>query len=308
MSSRTASDQHGPLLPQDTAARYEFVTSADGTRIAYRAFGQGGPGVVLLHGSMETSFNHIRLATELADTFTVYVPDRRGRGRSGPHGDEYGLEREVEDVRALLAATGATRVFGVSAGGVVALETARATPAVRKVVLYEPALLAAGGPIGFDWIGRFDREIASGDTAAAMVTSMIGLRLGPPVLRLMPRRLLASLTEMLMKSEDKKAKPDDVTMRMLAPSVRYEGQLIAETVGTISKYASVQAEVLLLGGSKGLAWLKPSLTELERTLPTVERIEYAGLDHGGSSDVTKANPKGKPELVAKDMRRFYAEG
>jgi hypothetical protein len=187
----------------------------------------------------------------------------------------------------------------------VAIETARVEPSVQNVVLYEPALVPAPSPIDFDWIGRFDQELAAGKTSAALVTSMIGLRLGPPVLSIMPRRLLAALTEMLMKSEDKKAAPEDITMRKLAPSVRYEGQLLSEAAGTAERYSTVQARVLLLGGSKGLAWLKPCLADLERILPNVERIEYAGLDHGGSSDVTKANPKGKPELVAKDMHRFF---
>jgi pimeloyl-ACP methyl ester carboxylesterase len=307
MAAKIASDPHESTHPAGAASPFEFVTSADGTRIAYRRFGRG-PALVLLHGSMETSSNHIRLAQELAEGFTVYVPDRRGRGRSGPHGPEYALGREVEDVRALLTATAATKLFGVSAGGVVALETARVVPAVRKLVLYEPALLGQGAPISFDWIARFDTEMAAGDVAAALVTSMIGLRLGPPVLKVVPRRLLVSLTRKLMKSEDAKAKPGEVTMRMLAPSVRYEGRLLEEAAGTVSGYAGLQAKVLLLGGAKGLPWLKPSLAELARTLPSVERIEYPGLDHGGSSDVTKANPKGRPEVVAKDMRRFLAEG
>jgi pimeloyl-ACP methyl ester carboxylesterase len=306
MASNITPEHDGLAEKQDVPGGFTFVASADGTRIAYRRYGQG-PAVLLLHGSMETSFNHIRLAEELAGTFTVCVPDRRGRGQSGPYGDAYSLAREVEDVAAVQADSGATRIFGVSAGGLVALEAARVLPALQQAVLYEPAVLAASAPISFDWISRFDREIAAGNPAAAMVTSMIGLRLGPPVLSVIPRRFLASLTERLMRSEGKKAKPGDVTMRMLAPSVRYEGQLLAEAMGTTAKYADVQARVLLLSGSKGLSWLKPSLADLAETLPRVERIEYSGLDHGGSSDVTKANPKGKPELVATDMRRFFAE-
>src|SRR5215471_8222941 len=82
------------------------VISRDGTRIGYRQVGRG-PGLVLLHGSMQSSASHATLATTLADTFTVYLPDRRGRGRSGPAGDRYGMAREVEDVDALLTRTGA---------------------------------------------------------------------------------------------------------------------------------------------------------------------------------------------------------
>ncbi len=60
------------------------VASTDGTRIGYLRLGRG-PAVVLLHGSNESARSHTQLARALADTFTVYLPDRRGRGMSGPH-------------------------------------------------------------------------------------------------------------------------------------------------------------------------------------------------------------------------------
>ena len=59
------------------------VISGDGTTIGYRRFGTG-PALVLLHGSMSSGAHHTELARLLADTFTVYVGDRRGRGLSGP--------------------------------------------------------------------------------------------------------------------------------------------------------------------------------------------------------------------------------
>ena len=60
------------------------VPSADGTTIGYLRVGQG-PAVVILHGSNESARSHTQLALGLADDFTVFMPDRRGRGRSGPH-------------------------------------------------------------------------------------------------------------------------------------------------------------------------------------------------------------------------------
>jgi hypothetical protein len=66
-----------------------------------------------------------------------------------------------------------------------------------------------------------------------MITSMYGLELAPPFFKIMPRRLLASLTEAAMKSEEKKAAPDAITMRKLAPTIHYEGVLIAEMAGTV---------------------------------------------------------------------------
>src|SRR5215469_7975959 len=112
-----------PQSPTTGPAPYTigYVTSRDGTTIGYRQLGHG-PGVVLLHGAMESAQSHMQLAMALANTFTVYVPDRRGRGLSGPFGSHYGMQREIEDLDALLAKSGAHNVFGVSAGGLICLE------------------------------------------------------------------------------------------------------------------------------------------------------------------------------------------
>ena len=90
-----------------------FVTAKDGTTIGYRQLGHG-PGLVLLHGMMESAQSHMQLAEALADTFTLYLPDRRGRGISGPYGKDYSVQKAVEDMDALLTKTGTHYVFGVS--------------------------------------------------------------------------------------------------------------------------------------------------------------------------------------------------
>jgi hypothetical protein len=109
-----------------------------------------------------------------------------------------------------------------------------------------------------------------------------------------------------MRSEDKKAASDTVTMRKLAPTVRYEGVLLAEMAGTVATFAAVPADVLSLGGSKGPPFLKPALDALAQTLPHSQRVEFPGLDHGGSSDASGTNPGGgKPEIVAEEIRRFF---
>ena len=91
------------------------VTSRDGTTIGYRRVGDG-PGLVVLHGAMESSSSHLQLAEALADRFTVYLPDRRGRGLSGPYPAAYTVRTDIEDMDALLTTTGARQVFGVSSG------------------------------------------------------------------------------------------------------------------------------------------------------------------------------------------------
>ena len=115
------------------------VTSRDGTPIGYLKTGRG-PAVVIMHGSMESARSHTLLARALADDFTVYLPDRRGRGLSGPHRPDHSVRTEVEDLQAVLAESGAQLVFGVSAGGLVVLEAARTLPGIRMIAVYEPAL------------------------------------------------------------------------------------------------------------------------------------------------------------------------
>lgn len=99
------------------------VTSYDCTVIGYHQSGSG-PGVILLHGGANASQNYSMLAAALSDTFTVYVPDRRGRGLSGPFGDNYGTQNEIEDIEAILNKTHAHNVFGLSTGALIALQAA----------------------------------------------------------------------------------------------------------------------------------------------------------------------------------------
>lgn len=280
------------------------VTSRDGTTISYRQLGHG-PGVVMLHGAMESAQSHMQLAAALADAFTVYLPNRRGHGMSGPYGAGYSIQKEVEDLDALLTATGSHYVFGVSAGGLICLQAALTLPAIHKVALYEPALIV-NGSVSTAFLTRYDREIAQGKVAAALVTGMLGAKMGPPMLNVMPRWLLESFTSKAMAQEDKTAKAGDVTMRKLAPTLHYDFQIVTEMAETLERFRAVQTDVLLLGGTKSPKYLKVALDSLEKVLPHVQRIEFPGLDHGGSSDASNTNRGGKPELVAQALRPFFA--
>ena len=132
------------------------VVSADGTTIAYCERG-AGPGVVLVHGAMQASQNFTRLAEALSPSFRVYVPDRRGRGRSGAFGSRYGLARETEDLEALLSKTGARFVFGLSSGALIALHAARRIAGIEKLAVYEPPLTIEGGDPAA-WVPRYERR------------------------------------------------------------------------------------------------------------------------------------------------------
>ena len=147
------------------AIQEQAVTSADGTRIAVSTIGSG-PAVVLVDGALcHRNMGPLGdLATALADRFTVYTYDRRGRGASGDAGT-YAVEREVEDLAAVIAAAGGSAdVYGISSGGALALEAAAAGVGVRKLALYEVPYVS--GPA--ENLPLMDELVAAGKRADAV--------------------------------------------------------------------------------------------------------------------------------------------
>ena len=119
------------------------VTSRDGTSIAYTCDGSG-PAVILVGGGLDDGSENAPLVPELAPHFTVYNYARRGRGDSGDT-QPYSMEREIEDIAALIAeAGGPAHLYGVSSGGALALEAAAAGLAVGTVAVYEVPYCIAG--------------------------------------------------------------------------------------------------------------------------------------------------------------------
>ncbi|HLZ09766.1 MAG TPA: alpha/beta hydrolase, partial [Chloroflexota bacterium] len=246
--------------------------------------------------------SHLQLALALAETFTVYLPDRRGRGRSGPYGDDFDIRKNVEDLDALLTKTGAHDVFGVSSGAIILLQAALALPAIHRAAIFEPPLLVDGS-VPTDFLARYDDEIAQGKIAAALVTGMKATQMGPAVFNVIPRWLLERLTAMMMAGEDKRAAVDDVTMRKLAPTLHYDFQLVVESEGLLESFNQIPADLLLLGGSKSPAYLKVALDALEKALPRAKRVEFPGLGHGASGNTNRG---GQPKLVARELRQFFS--
>lgn len=122
------------------------VRSQDGTRIGYMELGNG-PGLVFVHGSISSHADWMPVAKILSRHFTCMVMDRRGRGLSDDH-SAYAIEREYEDVLALLDAAGPDAVLlAHSFGGLVALGAAMQRH-VNKFVLYEPPLPVSGAVAG----------------------------------------------------------------------------------------------------------------------------------------------------------------
>jgi pimeloyl-ACP methyl ester carboxylesterase len=154
-------------------ATMEQVRSKDGTMIGYRKSGEGPP-LLLVHGTGGTSRRWAPLIPFLESSFTVYAVDRRGRGGSDDTGKPYSMEREFEDVAAVVEAIGEkVDLLGHSYGGICSLESVLLTECVGRLVLYEPPIKAA--PTGADrpdTIRRLQTLLDSGDREGVLMTFM----------------------------------------------------------------------------------------------------------------------------------------
>src|ERR687892_401500 len=112
------------------------VQSKDGTSIAFDRSGEGQAIVMVGGGSVDRMAN-APLAALLTEYFTVFNYDRRGRGDSGDTAP-YAVEREIEDLDAVIAAAGGSAsVYGTSSGAALALDAAAAGLAITKLALYD---------------------------------------------------------------------------------------------------------------------------------------------------------------------------
>ena len=175
--------------------------------------------------------------------------------------------------------------------------------------MYEPAILTAADQDRYTgWVPRFDQEMSQGRVAAALITSMFGCDLAPPAFKIMPRRLLEAMTSAAMKKEDTAAAPDDATMRKVAPTLRYEGLLLAETAGTVSTFADVTADVLLMGGDlKRPAFLRPAFDAFASTLPHNRQTRFPGLDHGLPVTLARPTAAASPPSSPRAIRSFFSQ-
>ncbi|MBZ2166663.1 alpha/beta fold hydrolase [Methanobacterium spitsbergense] len=281
-----------------------FVTSKDGTTIGYRQMGSG-PGLILLHGGISSSQYFMKLGAALSDEFTVYIPDRRGRGLSGAFGDNYGLQREVEDLDAILKKTDAHYLFGGSSGGLIALQASITLSSIKKIVTYEPLVYVNKSEMDKfnEIVQRFEKQLAEGDVITAMITAMdVNSEVDPdqksPLANHLPSIILKPIFSHVLASDEKNIKGDDVTLKDLMPTLKYDIQLVNETEGKLQKFKKVQSEILLLNGSKSPLFLKNSTEALNKVLPHTTHKELPGLNHDSAQNY------GKPEIIAKEIKHF----
>ncbi|MFC3478089.1 alpha/beta fold hydrolase [Halobacterium litoreum] len=182
----------------------ESVVSADGTEIAYEARGDGQP-LVLVHGIAGSKASWRTVPGRLADDYRVVAMDRRGRGDSGD-GDGYALEREVEDVHAVLNAVRADSdagdpvLFGHSYGGLVALAAA-GDAALSGLLVYEPAVVAGDHPGGVQRAARMRDLLDAGDREAAVELLFRGYG-GQELVDRMPIEQIAPIADTVVREHD----------------------------------------------------------------------------------------------------------
>jgi pimeloyl-ACP methyl ester carboxylesterase len=240
----------------------ETATSADGTRIAYWREGTG-PSLLLVHGGVCDHLAWYYVVPLLARKFTVYTYDRRGRGESG-NTPPYSVEREVEDIAAMLTAIGQpAHLLGHSAGAILALAAAEQTHDLLSLLLYEPAFLIEGArqrPTP-EVLARMESLLAAGDR--------------DEVIRMAIRESVGFSEGEIAAME---ASPGWEQLRGVAHAIPQDWELwkqpfIAERVG------KVRIRTLLLLGSESPLWLQLATRAILAALPSATLEMLPGQAH-----------------------------
>ncbi|WP_394770399.1 alpha/beta fold hydrolase [Lacisediminihabitans sp.] len=238
----------------------ESAQSADGTTIAFDRLG-AGPAVVVVGGAMNTRLSPYPLATMLADRFTVISYDRRGRGESGD-GSAYSVDREVDDLAAMVAAAGGrASVYGHSSGGILALEAAARGVPVEKVAVYEP-------PYTFD-----PDAPAQGDPG---VTG--ALDAGDPDGAVRAFMRLTGMDDGTI--EGMSHAPFWAGLVAIAHTLPYDLALSGDGRVPGDRLSAVAAPTLVMDGGASPAWAARAAEALLGAIPDATRVTLAGQNHG----------------------------
>jgi pimeloyl-ACP methyl ester carboxylesterase len=261
----------------------ETAISADGTRIAYWREGSGPP-LLLVHGGVCDHLAWYFVVPLLAQKFTVFTYDRRGRGESGDT-PPYAVERELEDIVAMLAAIGEpAHLLGHSAGGILALKVAERRNGLLSLTLYEPAFLVDGARQrpGPEVLEKMQSLLAAGDRDEVV---RIAIR---ETLEL-PEREIAAMGQ----------GPGWEQLCSVAHTVPYDWMLWTERLD-VEKLSAARTRALLLMGSESPSWLQMGTKAVHAALPSARLEVLEGQKH--SATITA------PEMFACAVIKFAEEG
>lgn len=255
------------------------VRSKDGTGIVYDRTGEG-PAVIMVTGALANRAavarsNQAAGDYDLSRYFTVFAYDRRGRGESGDTAP-YAVEREVEDIDALITeAGGSAFVFGHSSGAVLALEAARLLPTrITKLAVYEPPFIIDNSrpPVPEDYTTRI-KELVSAGRRGEAVEYFMTKAVGVP-------------SEGVAKMQNGPMWPG---LEAMAHTLVYDGLILGDTMqgnpASLQRWASVSVPTLVMDGGNSPAYMHNSAERLTAILPQAQHRRFAGQDHGVSNEV-----------------------
>jgi pimeloyl-ACP methyl ester carboxylesterase len=248
----------------------DTVTSKDGTRIAFDRSGQGKP-VILVDGALSTRSAGLNgpLAELLAPRFTAYTYDRRGRGDSGDT-PPYAVDREIDDLEALVDhAGGSACLYGISSGGVLALDAAsRLGPKITRLAVYEAPFVVdqERAPLPDGYLARMQELVAS-DRRGDAVDLFMGTGIGLPGWMVFMMRFL----------------PSRSGQKAVAHTLPYDATIMGDTQSgkplPNDRWSSIMVPTLVVAGGKSPAWMQHGQHALAELLPTARHRTLEGQTH-----------------------------
>jgi pimeloyl-ACP methyl ester carboxylesterase len=240
----------------------DTVSSKDGTTIAFDRLGNGPPVVLVCGGSTDRMAN-APLAELLAEHFTVFNYDRRGRGDSGDAAP-YAVEREVEDLDAVIEAGGGSAfVYGTSSGGALALEAAASGLAITKLALWEPPFsLDESSRPPQDQVERYNEMISAGrrgDAVEYFMTKVVGLS-----------------SEFVAHAKNA---PFWQAQEALAHTLAYDATIMGDYSLPVERVASVTAPTLVMAGGESFPFMRETAQALADVIPDAQRRILEGQEH-----------------------------
>ncbi|KUN81920.1 hydrolase [Streptomyces bungoensis] len=245
------------------------TTSRDGTSLAYEVTGRG-PVVILVSGAMSTGGTVRPLAQRISDGSTAVVYDRRGRGESGDTAP-YAVDREVEDLAALIDAVGGeAALFGVSSGGALVLRAAASGLPVRRAAVYEVPyadFLEGGAEREAAYKEDLNRALADGRRGDAVELFLRMTGLGEEMIR------------------GARQSPMWAGMESVAPSLAYDDAVMGDGLLPRERLAAIPVPVLSVVGGASPEWMREAARVVAETVPQGSHRVLEGQTHMVEPDV-----------------------
>ncbi|GAB3273599.1 alpha/beta hydrolase [Sinomonas notoginsengisoli] len=272
------------------APQLQSVRTPDGGVLSVYSYGTG-PGAVLAAGSLTRTILYSTFASSLSATIPVHVYDRRGRGKSSPLPADYSMDAELDDLKAVLDATGSSVVLGHSYGGGIALEAALCLP-VSRVAVYDPAVNIAGC-LPTRMLPELIEAAAKGDYVRAVqaFSREIDPRVQKTVLPDQAVRLVLWAISRMTK--------DGRAWKEMVPALAQEIALLDSSHPASTRYAGIAVPVLLLAGADSPDYFHTIAASLAASLASSTSVIVPRSSHGALQ-----HPSG---MIVNLFRRFLRQ-